>query len=225
MAKDQDKTEDVDKDSFTDEDESAKTSAETVNSKRSSAPPRAEAASESKDEPADDESKDEPADDESKDEPADDESSDDESSDDEDEPEAPKAAKPARSAPPAESAYRTAAAAGHDDDHGFAHVVSLQLLAGVLGALLVLTVLTVAVTRVNLGGEMNLVVAMLIATIKGALVVTFFMHLLWDKKFNLLVFLTGVLFVILFIGLSLTDRKEYQHLIDQREALTNQEAK
>jgi cytochrome c oxidase subunit 4 len=109
-------------------------------------------------------------------------------------------------------------AAGHGhDDHGFAHVVSVKLLAGVLGALLLLTVLTVTVTKVDLGGQLNLIIAMVIATIKGGLVVTFFMHLLWDKKFNLLVFMTGVLFVILFIGLALTDRKEYQHFIDQHE--------
>lgn len=107
--------------------------------------------------------------------------------------------------------------AGDHDDHGFGHVVSVKLLGAVLASLLVLTVLTVSVTKVDLGGQVNLVIAMVIATIKGGLVITFFMHLLWDKKFHLFVFMTGVLFVILFIGLALTDRREYQHLIDQRE--------
>ena len=53
-----------------------------------------------------------------------------------------------------------------------------------------------------------------IATIKAALVVTYFMHLKWDKKFHLILFLTSVLFLILFISISLTDRSEYQHDLD-----------
>ncbi len=114
------------------------------------------------------------------------------------------------------------AEAGGHEDHGFAHVVSIPLLAGILGTLLVLTYITYAVTKVDLGGQWNLVVAMVIATIKASLVVTFFMHLLWDKKFNLLVFLSSVLFLILFLSLTLTDRKEYQNLIDQKEAAMQQ---
>ena len=64
------------------------------------------------------------------------------------------------------------------------------------------------------------VVAMVIATAKASLVVTFFMHLAWDKKFNLVVFLTSVLFLILFLSMALTDRKEYQHFIDQKTEAT-----
>src|SRR5690606_5197309 len=72
---------------------------------------------------------------------------------------------------------------GHDD-HGLAHVTPVWLLFTILGILLVLTVLTVSVTAIDLGQQGNLIVAMLIATVKAALVCTFFMHLLWDKKFN-----------------------------------------
>jgi cytochrome c oxidase subunit 4 len=62
---------------------------------------------------------------------------------------------------------------------------------------------------VDLGGEGNLVVAMVIATIKAALVVTYFMLLRWDRRMHLLAFLSSVLFLILFLSLAITDRREY----------------
>jgi cytochrome c oxidase subunit 4 len=105
---------------------------------------------------------------------------------------------------------------GHDGhaDHGLAHTMPVWMLVAVLGALMGLTILTVSVTNFDLGSQGNLIVAMVIATIKAALVVTFFMHLLWDKKFHLILFLTAVLFVVLFLSMSITDRGEYQHNID-----------
>ncbi|HEX2877855.1 MAG TPA: cytochrome C oxidase subunit IV family protein [Polyangiaceae bacterium] len=107
---------------------------------------------------------------------------------------------------------------GHDD-HGLAHTMPLPLLFGVLGALLALTVATVAVTAIDLGAQGNLIVAMIIATVKAALVCVFFMHLLWDKKFNALLFLTSVLLLILFLSLTVNDRGEYQHDVDAYRAL------
>ncbi len=88
------------------------------------------------------------------------------------------------------------------------------MLVGVLFALLLLTIATVSVTSVDLGQQGNLVVAMLVATIKAGLVVAFFMHLAWDNKFHLILFFTSVLFVILFLSVSVTDRDEYQHDIE-----------
>jgi cytochrome c oxidase subunit 4 len=107
-------------------------------------------------------------------------------------------------------------AEGHD--HGLAHTMPIPLLFGVLAALLILTVATVAVTSIDLGAQGNLVVAMVIATIKAALVCTFFMHLLWDKKFNVVLFLTSVLLLILFLSMTTSDRGEYQHLVDEYRA-------
>jgi cytochrome c oxidase subunit 4 len=106
-------------------------------------------------------------------------------------------------------------AAAHDaHGHGLAHTTPVWLLFGILGALMVLTVLTVSVTSFDLGSQGNLVVAMIIATIKAALVVSFFMHLVWDKKLHLILFLTSVLFLVLFLSLSVNDRGEYQPDID-----------
>jgi cytochrome c oxidase subunit 4 len=100
------------------------------------------------------------------------------------------------------------------EDHGLAHTMPVWMLVTVLAALMFLTVLTVSVTNYDLGSEGNLVVGMVIATIKAGLVVTFFMHLFWDKKFHLILLLTAVLFVILFLSMSITDRGEYQRNID-----------
>ena len=102
-------------------------------------------------------------------------------------------------------------------EHGLSHLTSLQLLLGVFGALIVLTVVTVLVTGVDLGGEGNFIVAMVIATVKASLVMAYFMHLRWDNRLNVVVFLSSFLFVLLFLSLSLTDRKEYQDMLDLKE--------
>lgn len=109
-------------------------------------------------------------------------------------------------------------APGDAHDHGLAHVASLQMLFGVWGGLMVLTVLTVSVTHYDLGASGNLMVAMGIATIKAVMVMAFFMHLLYDKRFNVLVFLSSVLFVVLFLTLTIQDRNEYQPDIDAYQA-------
>ena len=121
-------------------------------------------------------------------------------------------------------AHAHGGAHGHGDGHGhgLAHTMPVKMLIGVLAALMVLTILTVSVTNFDLGAQGNLVVAMVIATIKAGLVVAFFMHLVWDKKLHLLLFLTSVLFLILFLSLSVNDRGEYQHDID---AFQNSSAK
>src|SRR5690606_460271 len=114
--------------------------------------------------------------------------------------------------PTADDGHAHATAHEH---HGLAHVTPISLLFGIFGALVVLTVVTVAVTKVDLGAQGNLVVAMVIATIKAGLVVTYFMHLRWDRTFHVLLFLGSLLFVLLFLGLAITDRQEYQPSIDE----------
>ena len=99
-------------------------------------------------------------------------------------------------------------------NHGHGHVAPMTMLLGVLGALIILTVMTVAVTMVDLGGQGNFLVAMAIATVKAALVMGYFMHLVWDSKLNAIVFLSSFLFVVLFLGMALLDRQEYQMNMD-----------
>jgi cytochrome c oxidase subunit 4 len=103
-------------------------------------------------------------------------------------------------------------AAGHDEE--ISHVTPVRLLIGVWLCLMILTVITVTVTSIDLGPRVNLTIAMAIATLKAGLVVTYFMHLRWDRPFHTLVFLGSLLFVSLFISMTLFDKSEYEPDID-----------
>ena len=97
---------------------------------------------------------------------------------------------------------------GPDAPHGV-HAVPRRILATVYGLLILCTVITVAVSRVDLG-QANIWAALAIALVKGGLVVMYFMHLRWDSPFNGIVLLAALFFVALFIGLALLDSKSYQ---------------
>ena len=75
---------------------------------------------------------------------------------------------------------------------------------------MVLTVITVLATKVDLGASMNLVVAMVIATVKALLVALYFMHLRYDRPFHTIVVVSGLLGAILFVGFALLDSGQYQ---------------
>lgn len=105
---------------------------------------------------------------------------------------------------------------GHDGE--IAHPLPPALLIGVWLALMVFTGLTVTCAQLGLGSQMSFTVAMIIATIKAGLVMAIFMHLWWDKRLNLLVFLGSFLFVMLFIGMALTDKSEYKPDLDNKSA-------
>jgi cytochrome c oxidase subunit 4 len=113
---------------------------------------------------------------------------------------------------PASSAAVQASGPAHD--HGTAgHVVPLWLLAAVLAVLLFLTVVTVAVTYVDLGAA-NIFVALFIAVVKAALVLLYFMHLRWDSPFNSLVIISALLFVAVFLAFAMIDTAEYRPVVD-----------
>jgi cytochrome c oxidase subunit IV len=101
--------------------------------------------------------------------------------------------------------------------HALAHIVPLWLLATVFAALVVLTAITVAVAGIELG-SLNIYVALGIAGIKATLVVLFFMHLRYDRPFNMVVFLGCLLFVVIFISLVLKDTQSYRHSLIPSEA-------
>ena len=71
---------------------------------------------------------------------------------------------------------------GHSDDgHDFAHPMPVPMLLAVFFALVVLTIITVAAAKVDFGSStINLVIALLIASIKASLVGLFFMHLKYE---------------------------------------------
>jgi cytochrome c oxidase subunit 4 len=109
----------------------------------------------------------------------------------------------------------TTAGHGHDGHAGHAgqplvgHLVAPWILFATGGALIVLTVITVAIRYVDLG-EANLLVALAIAGLKATLVSLFFMHLRWDRPFNQLIFLSGILFVVLMMVFCLMDTSQYR---------------
>jgi cytochrome c oxidase subunit 4 len=88
-------------------------------------------------------------------------------------------------------------------------VVPLRLLAAVWLGLIVLTAVTVGAARVNLGGA-ALWVALTIAALKASLVALYFMHLRWDRRMNAVIFVSALLFLMLFVGLALMDTTAYQ---------------
>jgi cytochrome c oxidase subunit 4 len=91
----------------------------------------------------------------------------------------------------------------HGGDH-VPHVLDLKWYLGVFAALLVFTVLTVAVSYVDLG-RANLFIAMLVASCKALMVAAIFMHLAFDKKFNAIIFGLSVLFLFIFIVFTMFD--------------------
>jgi cytochrome c oxidase subunit 4 len=98
---------------------------------------------------------------------------------------------------------------GHLPGELHVHAVPIWLLLAVFGALLVLTVVTVAVTKFDFG-DFNIYVALAIAVIKALLVALYFMHLRWDAPFNSIVLASALLFVAIFIGTTITDSREYK---------------
>ena len=99
---------------------------------------------------------------------------------------------------------------GDEHGHGLAHVAPVKILLGTWGILMVLTVVTVLATKVDLGSSMNLVVAMVIATVKATLVAMYFMHLRYDRPFHTIMVIAGLLLALLFVGLAVLDTGEYK---------------
>lgn len=82
--------------------------------------------------------------------------------------------------------------------HAQAHTVtSPKTYLAVFGALIVLTLITVQASYLDFGA-FNTVVALLIASLKAALVALFFMHLRHDR-FNAVIFVGGLLFLAIFL--------------------------
>jgi cytochrome c oxidase subunit 4 len=89
--------------------------------------------------------------------------------------------------------------------HGHAapqHTTTLIMYFGVFAALMLLTVLTVWISRIDLGAY-NTAVALAVAIVKATLVILFFMHVIHSTRLTWVVVLgsflwLGVLFVLTF---------------------------
>src|SRR5271166_3642508 len=122
--------------------------------------------------------------------------------------------------------------AGHaSDDHGHGHaddgavhvhIASNGFYWGIFGALICLTFITVKVSYYDFGSA-NILIALVVATMKASLVAAYFMHLRYDKLFNTLAFLAAFLFLAIFILLTYDDlgvreneASGYVHTFDPR---------
>jgi cytochrome c oxidase subunit 4 len=103
--------------------------------------------------------------------------------------------------PPHEAAH----AHGHDAGMHHAHVSPVRVLVNTFVALLVLTVVTVAVSRIHFGTA-NMLVAVAIAAVKVGLVMVFFMHLRHDTVVNILFIVSSFIFLSLLFLFTLSDR-------------------
>jgi cytochrome c oxidase subunit 4 len=94
----------------------------------------------------------------------------------------------------------------HSHTHDFNHATpnDWKTYLAILVALLILTVITVVVAGFDFG-NFNVIVALTIATIKGSLVVLYFMHLRHDKMINSIIFLSALLFLSFLLILCLID--------------------
>jgi len=84
------------------------------------------------------------------------------------------------------------------------HILPLSLYINIGLTLLGLTIITVWVSYHDYG-EFNLVVAMAIAAIKATLVAMFFMHLKYDNKLYLVIFLSAIFFLAIFMIITMFD--------------------
>ena len=94
-----------------------------------------------------------------------------------------------------------------------AHVMPPWMLIAVFAALLTLTIATVVIAGFELGNY-EVLVAMAIATVKAVLVATFFMHLKYDTPLNAAILAFSLIFVALFLGLTVLDTQAYRGDVD-----------
>ena len=84
------------------------------------------------------------------------------------------------------------------------HHVPFTTYLAVFGALMVLTIVTVAVAFVDLGLA-NVVVAMAVALVKATLVVLFFMHVKYSNRMVQLVIVAAIVWLMILLGITLSD--------------------
>jgi len=90
------------------------------------------------------------------------------------------------------------AAASMTSDHAADIDRHVRVYITVFVALMVLTIITVAVSYLHLPMALAITVALVVATVKGALVACYFMHLISEKK---LIYAVLVLTVVFFAAL------------------------
>ena len=84
------------------------------------------------------------------------------------------------------------------------HVAPISMYLGIWAALMIFTGLTVFAASVELH-VFNIVLALVIASIKGTLVVLFFMHLRYSTKLTMVTVVAALFFLFILFSMSMTD--------------------
>ena len=89
--------------------------------------------------------------------------------------------------------------------HSSHHITPLKTYYAVFGALIVLTGLTYAVSFAGFPPVQSVIIAMVVAMTKASLVALWFMHLKYDTKFNIFVFVSALWFMAVFFVFTMFD--------------------
>jgi cytochrome c oxidase subunit 4 len=108
------------------------------------------------------------------------------------------------------------------DEHKI-HIIPLRIYLAVAVSLIILTAVTVSVSFIDLGA-LNITVALVIASVKALLVAFFFMHLFWDNKLYLLIFSVGLVFLTIFLTLTMFDTATRGSVNEETKGPINQES-
>jgi cytochrome c oxidase subunit 4 len=91
------------------------------------------------------------------------------------------------------------------EEHSATQHVSLGTYLVVFAALMVLLIITVAVAFYIHAGDLNLIIALVIATIKAALVVLFFMHVKYASRLTKIFVCAAFLWLAILFALTFAD--------------------
>lgn len=97
----------------------------------------------------------------------------------------------------------------------------IYIIIGVM--LFILTGITVAVSLIHLG-SWNIVIALSVAGIKASLVALIYMHLRYDKKIFVIIFLVALLFLVVFISITMIDSMSRGEINPEDKGPINKEA-
>ena len=90
-----------------------------------------------------------------------------------------------------------------EKDH---HITPFRVYLVVYISLVILTVLTVWMSRIDLGlNIINVLIAMLVASIKAMIVILYFMHQKYESTLNRITFFSAFFFLAVFFTLSSID--------------------
>lgn len=92
----------------------------------------------------------------------------------------------------------------HHADLGHEHVTPLSVYLGIFGALMVLTIITVAVAWIDLG-SLNIMVALGVAVVKATLVILYFMHVKYSSKLTWVVIGSGIFWLAILLSITMAD--------------------